>query len=60
MLEIKNLNVAYGDTQVIWDLNLNVKEGEIVTMLGPRFRLYSQPDGRTALSCCRSAWPDHR
>lgn len=35
MLEIKNLNVAYGDTQVIWDLNLHVKEGEIITMLGP-------------------------
>lgn len=35
MLEIKNLNVAYGDTQVLWDLSLNVKEGEIVTMLGP-------------------------
>jgi len=35
MLEIKNLNVAYGDTQVIWDLNLKVEQGEIVTMIGP-------------------------
>ena len=35
MLEVKNLNVAYGDTQVIWDLNLHVEEGEIVTLLGP-------------------------
>jgi len=35
MLEIKDLNVAYGDTQVIWDLNLKVEQGEIVTMLGP-------------------------
>ncbi|HBQ85606.1 MAG TPA: branched-chain amino acid ABC transporter ATP-binding protein [Syntrophomonas sp.] len=35
MLEINNLNVAYGDTQVIWDLNLKVEQGEIVTMLGP-------------------------
>ena len=35
MLEIKDLNVAYGDTQVIWDLNLNVQDGEIVTLLGP-------------------------
>lgn len=35
MLEIKNLNVAYGDTQVIWDVNLKVEEGEIVTLLGP-------------------------
>jgi len=35
MLEIKNLNVAYGDTQVIWDLNLKVEQGEIITMIGP-------------------------
>jgi branched-chain amino acid transport system ATP-binding protein len=35
MLDIKNLNVAYGDTQVIWDLSLHVEDGEIVTMLGP-------------------------
>lgn len=35
MLEIKNLNVAYGDTQVIWDLSLHVDDGEIVTLLGP-------------------------
>lgn len=35
MLEINGLNVAYGDTQVIWDLNLKVEQGEIVTMLGP-------------------------
>ena len=35
MLEIKNLNVAYGDTQVIWDVNLHVDDGEIVTMIGP-------------------------
>lgn len=35
MLEIKDLNVAYGDTQVIWNLNLHVEAGEIVTLLGP-------------------------
>lgn len=35
ILDVKNLNVAYGDTQVLWDLNLHVNEGEIVTMLGP-------------------------
>ena len=35
MLEVKHLNVAYGDTQVIWDLDLHVEEGEIVTLLGP-------------------------
>lgn len=35
MLDIKNLNVAYGDTQVIWNLNLHVEDNEIVTLLGP-------------------------
>ena len=35
MLKIENLDVSYGDTQVIWDVNLEVKEGEIVTLLGP-------------------------
>jgi len=35
MLDIKNLNVAYGDTQVLWDLNLHVGKGEIITMIGP-------------------------
>lgn len=35
MLKIENLNVSYGDTQVIWNLSLHVEEGEIVTLLGP-------------------------
>lgn len=35
MLKIKNLSVSYGDTQVIWDVDIEVKEGEIVTLLGP-------------------------
>lgn len=35
MLQIENLNVSYGDTQVIWDLNLHVDDGEIITLLGP-------------------------
>jgi branched-chain amino acid transport system ATP-binding protein len=34
MLEIKNLDVFYGDAQALWDVSLLVKEGEIVTLLG--------------------------
>ncbi len=34
MLEIKNLEVAYGEAQVIWDLSLTVDRGEIVTIVG--------------------------
>jgi branched-chain amino acid transport system ATP-binding protein len=34
MLNIDKLNFSYGDMQVIWDLDLTVKEGEIVTVVG--------------------------
>lgn len=35
LLNIKNINVAYDDYQVIWNVSLSVKEGEIVALLGP-------------------------
>ncbi len=35
MLEVADLEVAYGDYQVIWDVSLNVGPGEIVGLLGP-------------------------
>ena len=34
MLRIENLDFSYGDLQVLWDLSLEVKQGEIVTVLG--------------------------
>ncbi|MDR3149370.1 MAG: ATP-binding cassette domain-containing protein, partial [Oscillospiraceae bacterium] len=34
MLEIKNLNVYYGNVQALWDVSLNVGKGEIVALLG--------------------------
>jgi len=34
MLEVGNLNFSYDDLKVLWDVNLEVKEGEIVTVLG--------------------------
>ena len=34
MLEIKNLNVFYGNVQVLWDVNMHIEEGEIVALLG--------------------------
>ena len=34
MLEISNINVFYGDVQVIWDVSFEVKEGEIVALIG--------------------------
>ena len=35
LLSIKNIDVAYDDYQVIWNVSLSVKEGEIVALLGP-------------------------
>ncbi len=34
MLEIRKLSFAYGDMQVLWDVDLVVRDGEIVTVLG--------------------------
>ncbi len=34
MLEIRDLDVLYGDVQVLWGLSLRVQEREIVTLLG--------------------------
>ncbi len=35
MLEVADLEVAYGDYQVIWGVSLHVAAGEIVSVLGP-------------------------
>lgn len=35
MLEIKNLNKQYGDRVIFKDLNITVKPGEIMTIVGP-------------------------
>jgi len=34
MLKIENLNFSYGDLKVLWDVNVEVREGEIVTVVG--------------------------
>ena len=34
-LEVRNLDVAYGDFQVLWQAELDVRKGEIVALLGP-------------------------
>ena len=35
LLDIKNIDVLYDDFQVIWDVSLNVQNGEMVALLGP-------------------------
>jgi len=34
LLEVKGLNVSYGDVPVLWDVSLQVEEGAIITLLG--------------------------
>jgi branched-chain amino acid transport system ATP-binding protein len=34
MLEVNNINVFYGNIQVLWDICLKVNEGEIVALIG--------------------------
>ena len=34
MLDIKTIDVFYGDVQVIWDVSFGVQQGEIVALIG--------------------------
>jgi branched-chain amino acid transport system ATP-binding protein len=34
VLKVESLNVSYGDLQILWDVSFEVKEGEIVVLLG--------------------------
>jgi branched-chain amino acid transport system ATP-binding protein len=34
MLEVRNIDVFYGDVQALWDVSFSVSEGEVVTLIG--------------------------
>lgn len=34
LIEIKNIGVAYGEAQVVWDVSMFVREGDIVALIG--------------------------
>jgi branched-chain amino acid transport system ATP-binding protein len=34
VLEIRNIDVFYGDVQVLWDVSFEVKKGEVVALIG--------------------------
>lgn len=35
MLDVKGVDAGYGDTQVLWGIDLEIGDGEIVALLGP-------------------------
>jgi branched-chain amino acid transport system ATP-binding protein len=35
MLEVKGLNVSYGDLRALWDVTFHVRRGELVAIIGP-------------------------
>jgi len=35
MIEIKNLNKSYGDLRVLNDINVDIKKGEVIAIIGP-------------------------
>lgn len=35
MLQVKNLDTSYGFLQILWDVSLNIAEGEFVGLIGP-------------------------
>jgi len=34
VLEVRNIDVFYGDVQVIWDISFEIKQGEVVALIG--------------------------
>lgn len=34
LIEVKNIDVAYGEAQVVWDVSMFVREGDIVALIG--------------------------
>jgi branched-chain amino acid transport system ATP-binding protein len=48
LLEIKNLSSGYGDVQILWNVSLEVREGEVVAMVG------ANGAGKTTLLCTLS------
>lgn len=35
IIELKNISVAFGESQILKDLNLSIRDKEFITLLGP-------------------------
>lgn len=50
MLEAKHISKTFGDRQVLVDVNLQVKQGDVVVILGP------SGSGKTTFLRCLNHW----
>ncbi|MGL4231134.1 MAG: ABC transporter ATP-binding protein [Casimicrobium sp.] len=50
LLQVKNLNAGYGASSVLFDVNLNIREGEVATLLGRNGM------GKSTLVKCLTGW----
>jgi len=48
LLEVRNLSSGYGEQQVLWDVSIEVRQGEIVSLIG------ANGAGKTTLLCTLS------
>ena len=64
VLEIEGLGAAYGETQVLWDVSLDVREGERVALIGSNCAgksTFAAENSTCAACCCFvTPRPSHR
>lgn len=52
LIEARALSAGYGTVPVLRDLDIEVRPGEVVALLGPNGAARARPCG-----CCRANWP---
>ncbi|CAH2786314.1 MAG: hypothetical protein CBARDMAM_2102 [uncultured Caballeronia sp.] len=53
MLEINGVHAGYGAINVLWNLSLEAKRGEVIAIVGPNGAGKTQPCCARSWDCCR-------